>query len=142
MRISDWSSDVCSSDLRVERRRQRLEAVERGTHVDGYEGHPVRNAVLALVGLHHAGEGLQHRVHRRAVARRAALAETRNRQVDQSGIEPGKFFPAEAKSLCDTRTEAFDDHARLRRQTMHERPAAVGSEMEADRQSTRLKSSH
>src|SRR3546814_2515253 len=103
MRISDWSSDVCSSDLRVERRRQRLEAVERGTHVDGYEGHPVRNAVLALVGLHHAGEGLQHRVHRRAVARRAALAETRNRQVDQSGIEPGKFFPAEAQSLCDTR---------------------------------------
>src|SRR3546814_18359610 len=37
LRISDWSSDVCSSDLGVELRRRQLEAVAPGVAVDHRE---------------------------------------------------------------------------------------------------------
>src|SRR3546814_17598375 len=37
MRISDWSSDVCSSDLPGRRRDQRLHVLSVGAHLPGQE---------------------------------------------------------------------------------------------------------
>src|SRR3546814_10181023 len=41
MRISDWSSDVCSSDLRTRRRRAGTIAKERGRHLAAIDRHQV-----------------------------------------------------------------------------------------------------
>src|SRR3546814_4873344 len=59
MRISDWSSDVCSSDLQ-ERRQHRLHgavAAGDGHHVDAVGGKAVENAG-------NVGDPFQHRVAR------------------------------------------------------------------------------
>src|SRR3546814_1544929 len=59
MRISDWSSDVCSSDLRDERLASHAdEVVELPTPVE--DGEALRNAVAALdpvVGVHDGEPG-------------------------------------------------------------------------------------
>src|SRR3546814_7057852 len=51
MRISDWSSDVCSSDLTLAKRRQRIGGVER-RHVGGEHrvGHRI-SLKIARTGL-------------------------------------------------------------------------------------------
>src|SRR3546814_1345184 len=52
MRISDWSSDVCSSDLR----RRHPVAPDAHTHHDHHVGDGLTTAVLDVRGLHWASE--------------------------------------------------------------------------------------
>src|SRR3546814_15054013 len=47
MRISDWSSDVCSSDLRLQRAQRRLAARTRTLHLDLEGAHAMLGGPLA-----------------------------------------------------------------------------------------------
>src|SRR3546814_9790223 len=52
MRISDWSSDVCSSDLRSPRRRPRSDAFFGGFWVAAMQFNPLPTAVtLAMMAM-------------------------------------------------------------------------------------------
>src|SRR3546814_16166611 len=55
MRISDWSSDVCSSDLERERdREQRVTGREQEEEAHHRAGDAVRNRLAVVVGEEHA----------------------------------------------------------------------------------------
>src|SRR3546814_13472743 len=69
MRISDWSSDVCSSDLERAPREQRQ---HRGDHDRGQPPRP---------GLHVVAENAAQRAAPRLVPHRAPLTEARHRLV-------------------------------------------------------------
>src|SRR3546814_13160481 len=61
MRISDWSSDVCSSDLIADRAAAQLHAVEH--HVVGVGTHACGIALEPLeVALARGGERMVHRI--------------------------------------------------------------------------------
>src|SRR3546814_12769844 len=56
MRISDWSSDVCSSDLVRARPQVGDRGHDRQAVVDGEAGDPQAQVVLDRKQLHHGGE--------------------------------------------------------------------------------------
>jgi hypothetical protein len=94
----------------------------------------VGHAILALVRFHHAGEGLQHRIHRRPVTRGTALAEARHGQVDESRVGGREFVPAEAEAGGDAGPEPLDEDVRLGGQRLHQLSALV--RLQVDRQRT------
>src|SRR3546814_19094326 len=108
MRISDWSSDVCSSDLdRVVMRipvRDRLAGLDRGAVLDVDGG-----AVGQLVALALAAVGVEHR----------QFARTRHRAQVATGVRDG----LEVVEL--DRTGGLDRHAVDGRRT---RPRATAVE--------------
>ena len=120
----------------IERGRQRLEGVQRGRHVDRHEGHAVGNAVLALVVDHQAGEGLQHRVHRRPSRQRPGLAEAGHRQIENARLALRYGLVAETEPVEHAGTVALQQHvgtgdqapqhllARIRLQIERDRPLA------------------
>ena len=71
----------------IDGRRERLEGVERGRHVDHDRDHAVGHAVRPAIGGDEPGEGLEDRVHGWLLALRASLAEAGDRDVDDAGID-------------------------------------------------------
>src|SRR3546814_5692816 len=76
MRISDWSSDVCSSDLVVD-----LLVPEVALHADAGRLQPVDHLKRIGIGVGH--DGRHHRLHRREPERQPACE-----MLDQYADEP------------------------------------------------------
>src|SRR3546814_10618061 len=81
MRISDWSSDVCSSDLKLRIELTRA-AVHRLAHIgwDGDDYRPLglcideKAIVNAIIGLLATGGSTNHAIHLPAIARAAGIS--------------------------------------------------------------------
>src|SRR3546814_3139206 len=136
MRISDWSSDVCSSDLHVVRPDEEAERADDGDRPDH---HPVAEDVLAGVDADEIGddaEGGQRDDIDLGVAeepeemleedRRAALIA----HVLVSHGHDGRHEEAGAGDDVQKHHDAGDEQGR------------EGEKSHEDRKSTRLKSSH
>src|SRR3546814_3125528 len=97
MRISDWSSDVCSSDLRSTARRRIREARTADGHVAGDAARrPARAAVLA--------------VHVDADADRSGVARARHRlpaadRCDRRSRGAGRSLPARGSAAVSRSEE-------------------------------------
>src|SRR3546814_7905380 len=114
MRISDWSSDVCSSDLRVEHHRRKI----GDFHAHGLEVEARTDRVL------HPGVGDQYPQGREVGAQRGQPG-------DGEVLQPAQAIPAEEEQSDQG---AFEEE---RHQPLYRQRRA-----EEDRKSTRLNSSH
>src|SRR3546814_14783291 len=85
MRISDWSSDVCSSDLR-----------------------PVLAVLVAHVGQIKAAGGMDDLGEGRAAGGFSGLSETGNRTIDQPRVQRLQVAVAQAETLHDAGAEILD----------------------------------
>src|SRR3546814_3243707 len=112
MRISDWSSDVCSSDLRA-----RGVAVRDGRDIVGAQ--PVAALPQRLFVAHRAGDGPEVAAHQSIADRQEMLADDRQARFGEQEMDVGD---AAVQAVLDRNDRAVD--------------AAF-----ADRKSTRLKSS-
>src|SRR3546814_6923317 len=92
MRISDWSSDVCSSDLRPQARHR----PRRGTH-------PARRRILLLQGT--AGPGGAERFHREVAAQPPLLPRRARRRLARGAC---------ARAGGDDGTQSYGADAPLR----------------------------
>src|SRR3546814_19608319 len=85
MRISDWSSDVCSSDLQAMGALHAVYAAERARHAD-------RAALVAADGhLDLAGTDQRAAARRRAAGRLAHLPRIMHRTGDRKIVVEGKI---------------------------------------------------
>ena len=116
----------------IERRAQRLMGIERGRHIDHNHRHAVRDAVLAAVLRHHAGIGLQHRIHRRPFRQRSGLAEARDRDVEQARLAGRHRRVVEAQPPDDAGTKALEEHVGAREQAPQHLLAGLALEVERD----------
>src|SRR3546814_13179774 len=113
MRISDWSSDVCSSDLVGALRGQRLAIV-----AEAVRGEP-------RFGLHRGRVG-----HARPPG--SALAIAGDRGIDDPGIAGRDRFIVEAERGERTGAEILDDEIGLRAKAQREVAGARRSETNAE----------
>src|SRR3546814_998849 len=106
MRISDWSSDVCSSDLLLVGRQPRI-ARGRGARVDRLVGVAEQGRPVALAG-QRLGDVVVARIQRRAVAQHPVV------HLVEPGVERGTarragcrlgVVPQEADSLGGARVD-------------------------------------
>ena len=67
------------------------------------------NPVLAAILRHHAGIGLQHRIHRRTLGQRSGLAEARDRDVEETRHAGRHRRIVEAQALDRAGPEAFEE---------------------------------
>src|SRR3546814_8480807 len=109
MRISDWSSDVCSSDLdnRVERRVRRIRLGKAGESeavpelsVEVLRGHRIATATAGMVhpGAEHTAVGLHHELGGRNRAPPLALDRRIDLRLDLAG-ERSEEHTSELQSL-------------------------------------------
>ena len=117
---------------RIERRTHRLKGIERGRHVDHDHRHAMGNPVLAAILRHHAGIGLQHRVHGRPLGQRPGLAEARDRHVEEARHAGRDGGIVETPPLDDARPEAFEKDIGVLQQAPHD--VLPGLALEVDRQ--------
>src|SRR3546814_6428336 len=61
MRISDWSSDVCSSDLKTARIARRIDAQRLAAYRDAERVLGLRHRIVARTVLRRCGQRRQHR---------------------------------------------------------------------------------
>src|SRR3546814_17324656 len=93
MRISDWSSDVCSSDLGDADRGDPIRAARSGDHLDG-AGERCTPDLVGVV-LDHAGAGIMLRQFSLRDAVRCAVG----RVEDRAG-RVGAFVQENGRSSC------------------------------------------
>src|SRR3546814_12796305 len=116
MRISDWSSDVCSSDLRV--------------HAD-------RIATFALFGIERIwiqrrqrAEGIERRAVRAECVIRAVEAETGQRAEHEARVVCAQRVVAESEPVEHAGAHAFHDAIGFRGEAAKQRASAVALENE------------
>src|SRR3546814_11686967 len=110
LRISDWSSDVCSSDLGVELRRRQLEAVAPGVAVDHREVGVLVAVVEAEPEAEAVGQAdlLLHRLggmdRGRALVLDPVARRSEERRVGKECVYPCRFRWSPYRSKKDSKT--------------------------------------
>src|SRR3546814_3727416 len=145
MRISDWSSDVCSSDLALDD-QEGVERADGGADVaqqlhaglederSGPQGLPVLQAVVALVGLGEAGVATAG-----AEVERAAVDDDPAHRVAMPAEELGGRVDDDVGAPLDRADEVRGGDGVV---DYERHVALVGDAGHAARKSTRLNSSH
>src|SRR3954453_1867675 len=92
----------------------------------------MRNAVGTAILRHQAGIGLQHRVHRRALGERPALAEARDRDIEDPRLARRDLLIVEAEAMDDLGAEALEEDVGALQQPPHDLLAGVGLEVDGE----------
>src|SRR3546814_6860737 len=117
MRISDWSSDVCSSDL--------YSRVDVGNRIARLE----RIAPFFASDAHDAAERLGDQIESAFVGIRACAPVAGDGAINQAWVDFGNIFPPQAQTVHGALAIVFKKYITALRHAL-------------DRKSTRLNSSH
>ena len=125
----DQPSAPCSVAF-VQRRQDRDRAIDPAHQITERNAQLGRHVARLAIHAERTRHRLQHDVEARPVAQRSGHPETRNRAVDQPGIDCRKRVPAQPQPVHHAGAIILDHHVGLGRQVLDQRDPLGGLEID------------